>query len=86
MMKSLRQLFKKKPYLAWYVADSTKLSEKSMLEHILNYGNWSDYLDTEKALGTAKIKFLFNEIVNGRRINLRPQTINYFKNYFAKYA
>lgn len=85
-MKALQKLFKNKPYLAWYVAKREKLSEKSMLEHILNYGSWEDYLEAEKTLGIKQINFLFKEMVNKGRVNLRPQTINYFSNYLAKYA
>lgn len=85
-MKAFRKLFEKKPYLAWYVENREKLSEKSMLEHILNYGTWEDYLEAEKALGIKQINLLFKEMVGKRRVNLRPQTINYFRSYLAKYA
>jgi hypothetical protein len=85
-MKTLHELFKRKPYLAWYVADKEKLSEKSMLEHILNYGNWEDYLTAEKALGLKKISVLFQEMSSQKRVNLRPQTVNYFTKYLRKYA
>lgn len=85
-MKALQKLFKNKPYLAWYVAETRNLSERSMLEHILNYGNWEDYLEAEKALGIGKINILFKEMTSSRRVNLRPQTINYFTSYLDKYA
>ena len=35
-------IIKNKPYLAWYVKEPEKLSEESVLEHVLNYGNWDD--------------------------------------------
>jgi len=85
-MKTLTDLFKQKPYLAWYVGDKTKLSEKSMLEHILNYGTWEDYQTVESALGLKKLHALFNDLVRGKRINLSPQTKNYFSHYFRHYA
>lgn len=85
-MNSLRRLFEEKPYLAWYVRDKSSLSEESMLEHILNYGNWDDYLAAESALGLKKIRSLYQNLKNKKRVNLRPQTINYFDLYFAKYA
>jgi hypothetical protein len=37
-MNKLQKILQKKPYLAWYVKDTSKLSEESMFEHILNYG------------------------------------------------
>ena len=85
-MKTLTELFKEKPYLVWYVEDRENLSEKSMLEHILNYGTWEDYRVAESALGLKKIKALFNELVSGKRVNLKPQTKNYFTNYLRQYA
>jgi len=85
-MKLLRDLFRQKPYLVWYVGDKEKLSEKSMLEHVLNYGTWEDFKLAESALGLKKIKSLFDKITVGKRVNLRPQTANFFTNYLRKYA
>lgn len=85
-MKKLIELFKQKPYLAWYVKDTKKLSEKSMLEHILNYGSWEDYRLAESVLGIKKIQTLFTELIHGKRVNLRPQTKNYFAKYISQYA
>lgn len=85
-MDKLVGLFRQKPYLAWYVKDTQKLSEKSMLEHILNYGTWEDYLVAESVFGLKKTQGLFKEIIRGKRVNLRPQTKNYFTNYFRQYA
>ena len=39
---SVNDIIKAKPYLAWDVMDLEKLSEESVLEHVLNYGNWDD--------------------------------------------
>ena len=39
---SVNDIIKNKPYLAWYVKDPARLSEESVLEHVLNYGNWDD--------------------------------------------
>jgi hypothetical protein len=85
-MKPLLDLFKEKPYLAWYVKDKKSLSRESMVEHILNYGDWEDYKEAEKALGVKQIKKIFKQLIKRKRVNLRPQTINYFKGYFEEYA
>jgi len=85
-MKQFQKLFNSKPYLTWYIKNKEKISEKSMFEHVLNYGNWEDFLKTENILGINKLKRLFDQISNQRRVNLRKQTVNYFKNYFDKYA
>lgn len=85
-MHDLHKLFKKKPYLAWYVADVRKLSTESLAEHVFNYGAWDDYLFMEKVLGIHTVKNLFYAITHKKRSNLRPKTINYFVHYFQKYA
>ena len=59
----------------WYTKNYDDLSEKSILEAVLNYGDWFE-----------RIYNLFNEMRAQRRVNLRPQVVNYFSKYFAKYA
>ena len=85
-MDQLINLFKNKPYLAWDLKNKETLSEESMLEHILNYGNWEDYLLAEKVFGIEKAKTIFNTLKNKRRVNLRDKTIDYYDKYFQKYA
>jgi len=82
----IQKLFADKPYLAWDIKDIQNLSESALVEHILNYGQWDDYLLTEKELGIKQVKSIFDDLKNKKRVNLRPQTINYFENYFHKYA
>jgi len=85
-MSKIFRLFEEKPYLAWYVRDKKKMSEESMLEHILSYGNWEDFLTVENTWGIEKTNTLYKNLKSKKRVNLRPQTINYFDLYFAKYA
>lgn len=85
-MDKLARLFEEKPYLAWYVRDKKSLSEESMLEHILNNGDWDDYLTTEGMLGVSKTKAIYQKLKTKKRVNLRPQTQNYFDLYFQKYV
>jgi len=47
-MSSLKKILRKKPYLAWDVKNTDRLSEESLFERILNYGDWDDYLQVEK--------------------------------------
>lgn len=82
----LQKIFERKPYLAWDIKNVKNLSKKSMLEHILAYGDWEDVMEAEKILGISKMEFLFKQLKNGKRVNIKPKTINYFENYFAKYA
>ena len=82
----LQYLLEKKPYLAWDVKDKKELSDKSALEHILMYGDWEDILEAESVLGITKMKSLFQELCNKKRVNIKPRTMHYFRNYFEKYA
>lgn len=85
-MSYLRDLFIKKPFLAWFVKNKSELSQESMVEKVFNYGDWQDYLNIEKEIGTDEVKNIFERLKNKPRTNLRPRTINYFNHYFAKYA
>lgn len=85
-MTKLQEFIKNKPYLIWYTKNYNNLSEKAIVESILNYGNWEDYLYLENVLGIKEVGGIFNEINKQKRVNLRPQTINYFSNYFKTYA
>ena len=82
----LQKILEKRPYLAWYIKNKRSLSDKSALEHILNYGNWEDFLEAGRLIGISKMKSFFDGMKNRKRINLKPRTVNYFENYFAKYA
>lgn len=53
---SVNDIIKNKPYLVWYVKNPDKLSESSVLEHILNYGNWDDVQQFIKIKGFKKNK------------------------------
>lgn len=85
-MQKVREFIKNKPYLVWYTKNYDGLSEKSIVENVLNYGDWDDYTFIEKSLGIKQVSSLFDNLKTQKRTNLRPQTINYFSNYFNKYA
>jgi len=83
-LKQARDLIRKRPHLVWYTRNFGNLSEKSIVESVLNYGNWQDYLSLEKIFGAKRLKTIFEELKSQKRANLRRQTINYFSNYFAR--
>lgn len=88
MSKALQQFIKKRKYLVWYVRDVTKLSEESIVEAVLNYGNWDDVQRIIKILGIKKVASIFREQTNPkrRRINYHSKTAHFFKLYFNKHA
>ena len=58
---TVNNIIKNKPYLAWYVKDPEKLSEESILEHVLNNGNWEDVQLFIKVKGINETAKLFNK-------------------------
>ncbi|KKR14686.1 MAG: hypothetical protein UT42_C0021G0010 [Candidatus Falkowbacteria bacterium GW2011_GWA2_39_24] len=39
---TIRQFIKQRPQLMWYIKDLEHVSEASIVEHVLNYGDWDD--------------------------------------------
>lgn len=79
---TVNTIIKNKPYLAWYVKDPEKLSEESVLEHVLNYGNWEDVQLFIKIKGVEGTANLFNRSLKSKRINYQPAIQSYFLRYF----
>lgn len=86
---TIHDFIKERPYLVWYVKDLSNLSEESIVEHVLNYGDWNDVQEMVKILGMEKTAKIFREkSVPDKfgRQNYRPEIKNYFQLYFNKYA
>ncbi len=82
----VNDIIKNKPYLAWDVKDLSILSEESVLERVLNYGNWDDVQGYIKIKGILDTKRIFNKLLNKKRVNLFPEIRHYFTIYFNKHA
>lgn len=72
--------------MVWYVKDLGGLSEESIVEHVLNYGDWQDVQGMIKILGIKKVSEIFRKESSQKRSNYRPEIKNYFQLYFHKYA
>lgn len=83
---SLQEFIKKKPYLVWSTKNYDKLSNATILEAVLNYGDWDDFKKVIEILGIKKAAKIFREKSKQSRCNYRPETKYYFKLYFNKYA
>ena len=81
-----RGLIRDKPYLVWATKNYDELSPQSILEGVISYGDWSDFMFLTELFGMDQSARLFEEIKNKRRSNLRIQTVNYFTKYFEKHA
>lgn len=85
---TIRQFIKKRPYLVWYVKNLDKLSEESIVEHVLNYGDWDDVQKMIKILGMKKTAEIFREKSKPSKMgrqNYRPEIVRYFSMYFDKH-
>lgn len=82
----VQDIITKKPYLAWYVKNPEFLSDESVLEHVLNYGNWDDVKTYNKIKGLLKTSEIFKKLALKKRSNLLPEVKQYFTRYFDKYA
>jgi len=86
-MKKVQDIIKQKPYLAWYIKNSDNLSDQSVLEHVLNYGNWEDVQTFIKIKGLKETKNLFNKTIQQNRVNYPDNIKHYFVLYFnTQYA
>ena len=84
----IHEFIKNRSYLVWYVKDPGKLDEASIVEHVLNYGNWDDVQTMIKILGMQKTAEIFREKSlpdKFGRQNYRPEIKNYFQLYFHKH-
>lgn len=86
---TIHQFIKKRPYLVWYVKDLDKLDEASIVEHVLNYGDWNDVQEMINILSMEKVAAIFRKKSTpdkfGRQ-NYDSRVKNYFQLYFNKYA
>jgi hypothetical protein len=84
----LREFIRKRPHLVWYTRNYNDLSEASVLEAVLNYGDWDDVQKLIKIIGVKKVAEIFKKQTNARRrrINYYPKIVHYFKLYFNAHA
>ncbi|MDP3697525.1 MAG: hypothetical protein Q8R55_05935 [Candidatus Taylorbacteria bacterium] len=86
---TINQFIKERPYLVWYVKDLGKLDEASIVEHVLNYGDWDDVQTMIKILGMEKTASIFRQKSipdKFGRQNYRPEIKHYFQLYFNKHV
>jgi hypothetical protein len=77
---------KKRSHFFWYIKDPEKLSKESIVEHVLNYGDWNDFKDLVAVMGVEEVAGIFRKQAGRERSNYRPKIKNYFETYFNEYA
>ncbi len=88
-MDDLKKFIQKRKHLFWYIKNPVNLSEESVVEHILNYGDWNDVRIMIEIMGIKKVAKIFREKSKKSkmgRCNYKPKTIHYFNLYFDEYA
>jgi len=83
---TLDNFVKEKPYLFWYIKDLDGLSKESVVENVLNYGDFDDFKRILDIIGMNNVAEIFRKQTARERINYRPEIKNYFTLYFNKYA
>ena len=87
---TIHDFIEKRPYLIWYVSPENlgKLNDASIVEHVLNYGNWKDVQEMIGILGMQKVAQIFREKSVPSKVgrqNYRPEIKRYFNMYFDKH-
>lgn len=82
-MVKVQDIIKKKPYLAWYVKNVENLSDESVLEHVLNYGNWDDVQSFIKIKGLQGTRDIYHQTLQKSRTNYPDNIKHYFDLYFS---
>ena len=72
----------KKTALFWDAKHPESLSDASVVEKILNYGDFDDVLELFSVYNKEKVAHIFFEQTNDKRNNYRPEIRNYFNLYF----
>lgn len=86
---TLRDFIKKRKHLIWYVKNYDALDEASIVEAVLNYGDWDDVQELFKILGIKRVAKIFrakSKPMKFGRTNYRNRVKNYFSLYFNKYV
>ena len=83
---SVEDFIKKRRYLIWSVKDFSNISDESVVENTLNYGDFDDVKELISVMGWEEVSSIFKKQVKAKRSNYRPEIANYFKLFFKKYA
>jgi len=84
-MNPAQELVKRK-HLIWYTRGYDTLADASIVEAVLNYGDWDDVQELIKIMGIKRVAEIFNTYAFRPRTNYFPEVRNYFKLYFDRYA
>ena len=84
-MAAIHDFIKERPHLIWYVKNYDRLSERSVVEHTLNYGTWNDVQELVNIMGIKDMAAIFKQYAFEERTNYLPEIKLYFDRYFTKH-
>ena len=75
-------------HLFWWVPEKerTSLSDDAIVEAVLSNGNEHTVKQLFDYYGIEKVAEIFSRQTSGRRINYRPRTVHFFRQYFHRHA
>jgi hypothetical protein len=71
--------------LFWYIRDITILSDSAIVEWIVKYGNWKDFLQVLEIIWFENFREIFSRQISQKRVNYHPRTINLFQTYIKNH-
>lgn len=83
---TIHEFAKSRKELFWYIKKPEDLSVESIVEHILNYGDWDDVQKLIEILGCRNVGRIFSKQIKKKRTNYDEKIKHYFKLYFKLYA
>jgi hypothetical protein len=84
-----QDIIKRKPSLIWYTKNYDGLSDESVVEAVLNYGDWEDVKALFSILGVKRTAEIFKKQTTNRkwgRTNYHKDVMRYFNLYFNRHA
>lgn len=85
-IREARDIIRQKPYLIWYSKNYDGFSKETIVEAVLNCGDWEELQDLIKIFGKQKVADIFFKQINYPRCNYLPKRASFFENYFSDYA
>lgn len=83
---TLQKFINSRKSLFWSIRNLNKLSQASVVENTLNYGDFNDVKQLLKLMGIKKVARIFRQQIKQKRHNYRPEIKHFFSLYFRKHA
>ncbi|MEK7615814.1 MAG: hypothetical protein AAB420_01230 [Patescibacteria group bacterium] len=81
-----RDIIRKNPGLIWYSRNYDGFEESTVVEAVLNYGDWDEFKALKESLSVERVAEIFRENAFRERTNYRDDVRQYFTLYFDKHA